>query len=280
MFKLDDGLVQEYLDEAEEHLSAMETDLLAMEVAGAEFDEERVNRIFRAVHSIKGGADLFDLRKIGELAHDTEHVLALIRSRKVAATPERVQVLLRATDRLSELIRHPETSSEADNSEWIRELAGMHGDGREATSKNGAPETGAGHTEGVRSRILIVEDDFTSRLLLQTFLSRYGDCHIAVNGREAVEAVSMAIAAGSPYQLICMDIMMPEMDGQEALRLIRALEEEHGILSTRGAKIIMTTALTEPKDVCQSFHELCDFYLFKPISTSRLLGHLKALQLV
>ena len=51
-------------------------------------------------------------------------------------------------------------------------------------------------------KTLIVEDDFTSRLLLQTFLSRYGECHLAVNGKEAVEAFRMALDNGSPYNLI------------------------------------------------------------------------------
>ena len=78
-------------------------------------------------------------------------------------------------------------------------------------------------------KTLIVEDDFTSRLFLQTFLSRYGECHIAVNGREAVEAFRMAADNGSPYDLICMDIMMPEMDGQEAVKQIRALEEAQAL---------------------------------------------------
>ncbi len=66
-------------------------------------------------------------------------------------------------------------------------------------------------------RTLIVEDDFTSRLLLQSFLSRYGDCHIAVNGLEAVAAFRAAKEKGENYNLICMDIMMPEMDGQTAV---------------------------------------------------------------
>ena len=72
---------------------------------------------------------------------------------------------------------------------------------------------------------LIVEDDFTSRLLLQEYLKVYGIPHIAVNGREAVEAVRLALEARDHYNLICLDIMMPEMDGQQALREIRALEE-------------------------------------------------------
>ena len=96
-------------------------------------------------------------------------------------------------------------------------------------------------------RTLIVEDDFTSRLLLQTLLSPYGDCHIAVNGREAVAAFRASQESGEHYDLICMDIMMPEMDGQAAIRAIRSIEEAGGTLSSSGVKIIMTTAVDDVK---------------------------------
>jgi two-component system chemotaxis response regulator CheY len=128
-------------------------------------------------------------------------------------------------------------------------------------------------------KTLIVEDDFTSRLFMQTFLSHYGECHIAVNGKEAVAAFRIASDQGSPYDLICMDIMMPEMDGQEAVRQVRALEEARGILSHHGVKIVMTTAMTDVKEVLQSFQDLCDAYLFKPIDTGKLLSELKSFQL-
>lgn len=128
-------------------------------------------------------------------------------------------------------------------------------------------------------KTLIVEDDFTSRLVLQTFLSRYGECHIAVNGWEAVDAFRSALESGQPYDLICMDIMMPEMDGQAALRKIRECEEAQGIPSDRGVKIIMTTALDDMKNVFKSFHELCDAYMTKPIDTAKLLGYLQSFKL-
>jgi two-component system chemotaxis response regulator CheY len=129
-------------------------------------------------------------------------------------------------------------------------------------------------------KTLIVEDDFTSRLVLQTFLSRYGECHIAVNGREAVEAFRSALQSGQRYDLICMDIMMPEMDGKEAIKQIRAEEEAGGTLSTVGVKIIMTTAVQDMKEVMRCFKELCDAYLMKPIDLSDLLKHVKSYQLV
>lgn len=129
-------------------------------------------------------------------------------------------------------------------------------------------------------RTLIAEDDFTSRLLLQAFLSRYGECHVAINGKEAVEAFRLSLKNGRRYNLICMDIMMPEMDGQTAVQEIRGLEEGAGILSTSGAKIIMITALDDVKNVVQSFKSLCDAYIFKPVEIAPLLNHLKLLKLV
>jgi two-component system chemotaxis response regulator CheY len=129
-------------------------------------------------------------------------------------------------------------------------------------------------------KTLIVEDDFTSRLVLQTFLSRYGECHIAVNGWEAVEAFRFALEGGSRYDLICMDIMMPGMDGREAVQHIRELEAAQGILPPSGVKIVMTTAMNDISEVMQCFHELCDAYLVKPIDLSELLKHIRSYQLV
>jgi two-component system, chemotaxis family, chemotaxis protein CheY len=129
-------------------------------------------------------------------------------------------------------------------------------------------------------KTLIVEDDFTSRLVLQEFLKTYGSSHIAVNGREAVEAVGLALAEGAPYDLICLDIMMPEMDGLEALKKIRGQEEAKGILSSKGAKIIMTTALGDMKHIGAAYTRLCDSYLVKPIDKLKLLEALEQLKLI
>ncbi len=127
---------------------------------------------------------------------------------------------------------------------------------------------------------LVVEDDFTSRLLLQEILKSYGPCHIAVNGREAVQAVHAALDEGEPYALICLDIMMPEMDGQEALQKIREEEKSRGIEYVGGAKIVMTTALADIKNVGRAYGSLCDGYLTKPIQKAQLLAELKKWKLV
>src|ERR1051325_2349845 len=122
---LDDELVQDYLAECREHLATIETDLLAMEKGGAEIDEQIVNRVFRAAHSIKGGAGFFDLVKIRDLAHKTESALDMIRSRKMIPTLEIVSILLLAFDKLRELIQNHRESNQADIGEFASALTAL-----------------------------------------------------------------------------------------------------------------------------------------------------------
>lgn len=126
-------------------------------------------------------------------------------------------------------------------------------------------------------KCLIVEDDFAARRVLQVYLSDYADCFIAVNGLEAVEAVKEALEDGQPYNLICLDIMMPGMDGQEALRTIRQIEKEHGIGGLDGVKVIMTTALSDSKNIMGAFRTGCEAYLVKPIRKEKLLEEMEKL---
>jgi len=127
---------------------------------------------------------------------------------------------------------------------------------------------------------LVVEDDFTSRFLLQTILSTYGECHGAVNGREALEAYKASKEKGEPFDLICLDIMMPEMDGQEVLKEIRDIEKEEGLTSEQEVKIIMTTALSDSQNKTRAISNLCNAYLIKPINKAKLLDHLKFFGLI
>jgi two-component system chemotaxis sensor kinase CheA len=122
---LDDDLVQEYLAESREHLATIETDLLAIEQGGADIDEQLVNRVFRAAHSIKGGAGFFDLNNIRELAHGAESALDLIRSREMVPTPEVVSILLMAFDKLRELIANHRQSNQIDIREFVSALTSL-----------------------------------------------------------------------------------------------------------------------------------------------------------
>jgi two-component system chemotaxis response regulator CheY len=129
-------------------------------------------------------------------------------------------------------------------------------------------------------RILIVDDEFASRKLLSAILSPYGRCDVAVNGKEAVQAFNMAWREGKPYDLICMDIMMPDVNGQEALERIRGLEKSMGIEGPKEVKVIMTTALDDPKTVIDAYYAGgATSYIVKPIMYKKLLEEIRNLGL-
>ena len=129
-------------------------------------------------------------------------------------------------------------------------------------------------------KTFIVEDDFTSRMILQTIMQNFGEVHIAVNGIEAVTAVKSAIENKETYSLICMDIMMPEMDGHEALKQIRELEKTHKIEGLDRVKVLMTSALKDSKTVMSAFRDECDGYIVKPVNKKALITNLVKLGLV
>lgn len=129
-------------------------------------------------------------------------------------------------------------------------------------------------------KILLAEDDYATRKFMVNFLSQYGDCDVTVDGMEAVDAFTLALEDGQPYDLACLDIMMPVMDGYQVLMRIRQIEQEKGILVENAVKIIMTTALTDEKNVQTAFDLGCDVYSGKPIDQSRFDQALKKLGLI
>lgn len=129
-------------------------------------------------------------------------------------------------------------------------------------------------------RILLAEDDFVTRKFMMNFLSKYGDCDVTVDGMEAVDAFMMALEEDDPYDLVCLDIMMPVMDGYQALIGIRNLEKERNIPQEKAVKVIMATALNEEKNVKMAFDLGCTIYSGKPINQERFEQALKKLGLI
>lgn len=129
-------------------------------------------------------------------------------------------------------------------------------------------------------KILLAEDDYVTRKAMDSFLSKYGECDVTVDGMEAVDAFLLALEEEEPYDLVCLDIMMPVMDGYQALMGIRNLEKERNVPKEKQAKVIMTTALNEEKNVKMAFELGCTIYSGKPIDQVRFEQALKKLGLV
>jgi len=128
-------------------------------------------------------------------------------------------------------------------------------------------------------RALIVEDEFLSRKVLRSFLMTLFEVEIVVNGREAVEAFRLGHTEGRPYDLILMDIMMPEVDGIEALKKIREMEETERLRPK--VKVIMTTALDDPRTVIKTCYDgEASAYIVKPVAKDKLYEELEKLGLL
>lgn len=129
-------------------------------------------------------------------------------------------------------------------------------------------------------KILIAEDDMISRKFLSKFLSQYGECDVVVDGMEALDAYLISVKENEPYDVICLDIMMPKVDGVKVLKAIKDFEKQRGVLEERKVKIIMITALDDTEYVHKAFELGCEAYAAKPIDTDKLVEVMKNLDII
>ncbi len=118
----DDETLQMYIEESLDHLGDIESDLLTIEEGGENIDLDLVNNVFRAAHSVKGGAGFMGLTTIKDLAHHLENVLGLIRNNELTPDSNRISVLLKGFDELENLLNNIETSNDIDISSHVEAL--------------------------------------------------------------------------------------------------------------------------------------------------------------
>lgn len=124
---------------------------------------------------------------------------------------------------------------------------------------------------------LIVEDHFTARRLLQIHLAAFGECAVAINGIEAINAITESLANNEPYDLICLDINMPQMGGLETLKRIRQIDKTNGISEQDRVKIIITSSNDDAACIECAHDEGCQAYIIKPIRKQELFAEIKRL---
>ena len=126
---------------------------------------------------------------------------------------------------------------------------------------------------------LIVDDVLIIRNMLERILKQYGGCDVAPNGAEAIQKFENNLK-NNPYDLICLDIMMPNTDGLKVVETVREMEEKNSITDSAKVKIVMITAMSEMDFVNSALKMGCDDYIIKPVNNQVLLKKLKKLGLI
>ncbi len=280
----------ELLDDIEDTLLLLRSDLA---------NTDHINRIFRAVHTVKGSGAMFGFTEVADFTHKFENAIDAIRKGEANLNEECLNVFLAARDQIKVILEAdnpaaPEVTQESQ--QLIQQLIAAVSAPAPASSrtpqpvaapppppptpkstvappepppKNTGQPTAMDLLQLPRLTALIVEDEFVSRYITQEFLSPLGTCHIAVNGFEAILAFKSALVERRPYDLVCLDIMMPGMTGTEVAREMRRLEAEIG--AAKSCRIVMTTAVSDKEIIVELFQKrLCDAYLIKPILREKL----------
>lgn len=127
-------------------------------------------------------------------------------------------------------------------------------------------------------KCLVVDDDELGRELIAQYLEGVAVCDMAENGLKAVEMFRAAFEGGDPYDLMILDIVMPEMDGYAAAKEIRLIEKEWGVSINDGLSIIVLSSLNTPGDVIQAYVSAKSAaHLVKPVQPDKLLGTMNKL---
>jgi two-component system chemotaxis response regulator CheY len=128
-------------------------------------------------------------------------------------------------------------------------------------------------------RSLVVDDAKVTQLILERILSGYGECSVAKSGGEALQSFVHGLDEDRPYDLICLDMGLPDFGGLDVLMKIREIEHERGTLEDRRVRVIAITADSDIETV-RAFTQLGDGYLLKPINRQSVIRHIANFGLV
>jgi len=124
-------------------------------------------------------------------------------------------------------------------------------------------------------RILIVDDELVSRMKMRKILESIGTCETGRNGMQAIAAFRVALESRQPFDLITLDIEMPEMDGTEVLCKIKDIENQGTDPKGEPVKILMVTSQSDKRNVLTCIQAGCDNYIIKPFDKKKVFKKLQ-----
>lgn len=231
-----------YIEEMDSLLSRLE--VAAMSLESDKDSDDAFGEVRRILHSIKGDSGMCGVTDVMNVCHELESELDELQRNGSLA-----DILLKVKDWMEGVIRHLSTTD-------VKE------ERRKGMQQNKSKP---------KLKALVIDDDIVCRERLKMLLQDFFDCTFACNGREGVLMYKKSLQDGAAYQLITLDINMPEMNGHEALRVIREIEEQHGIQGLDVAKVIMTTSESGSNHVFTAFREGCEAYVVKADMGGKLL---------
>ncbi|SME95070.1 response regulator [Desulfovibrio gilichinskyi] len=319
-----DEFLSEFVSECRDSMEFAVQDVLNLETKR---DQESVDRIFRALHSVKGNASMFGLLNLSEFVHKVEDACSDIRSGDREIDKAAINVLLKSFDLIEDAFEKiiKSGSDEINYSsgyDLIKNFVGQtvlaeskdkhdpvatpvpgsdaHGTEAVVANIDSVQEnTAAGvyscvnsfgiisgqHSGEIRENLtaLVVDDDFAVRKIFTTYISKFMPCYVAKDGVEAIQAVTESFLGNVPhFDLIIMDIMMPIVDGLQACKAIRQIEDSKNISSFAGeSKIFIASGIDDEKIMHKAVYECgADTYLTKPVRLNELRRQLLRYRLI
>jgi CheY-like chemotaxis protein len=224
-------LWEPYVDSVTTLLGQMEE--AAMNLEAGRSVQENCAKIRRILHSIKGDSGMSGLMDVYALCHEAESAFE-----EIAGMSARADMVLRVKDWIATAV------------EYIR--------------RGGAGKSGFAESPGFRKiNALVIDDDQVCRQRVRMILQEYCDCTFADDGKRGCGLFRQAFNEGRPFQLVTLDIQMPEMDGHQTLSAIRKFEQQQGVEGLDGVKVIMITSQHQSKHIFSAFREGCEAYVVK-----------------
>jgi two-component system chemotaxis response regulator CheY len=311
-------MLDDYLESASNVLSELEAVALASGGSPEEDVKDRLSQVRRSIHSFKGESGIVGLDDIYCLCHETETAIEEMAQDQVSDVLIRFKdwveaALIHISDgkykpsraHTSELNDSqqgsydqsaenasaggdddlPDVNMDDWDSLWGQSDKGQADSGQgdagsgdvSDSQKNGYEDKAGG---GNKMRALVVEDDGACRAAVVGILSERFYCDVATDGLEGLEKFRSELEQFRKYDLVCLDINMPNMDGLEALCRIRKLESQCGIDGLDGVKIIMITVNSDSAHIFGAFRKGCEAYIIKPVDREVLYERISELELI